>query len=167
MKNLALVGVLLCVFSLCHLAYSTEQVPDIITIEDEGIFMWGFSLSPVMERKQNEFIDRPENSKYRAGATTANYDGVQMSLILKGNKLYVSEIILSSFGEAEKKPAYMEVFGVDIPEDGLFADWFSGSIYLGDFYFPKGKLLFDKGILKQASGELGGIIIKKLKMLLR
>ena len=90
-----------------------------------------------------------------------------MTLLLKGNKLYVTEILLGRFEEAKKKPSEIEAFGVDIPKDGLLADWFSGKLYLGGFNSPKGKLLFDEGILKKTSGELGDIIIEKLKKLLR
>ena len=60
MKTLASVVVLLCVFSICQFAYATRQIPDIITVEDESFFTWGFYVSPEMEQKQKEFISRPQ-----------------------------------------------------------------------------------------------------------
>lgn len=116
----------LIVITLTQHTYATTQVGDNLTYNGNEYKVWVFTLSDKMGENKAKFFKDPEHSG-KGIVTTANWDGVVVDLIIKDNKLYVTKIDLDAW-EDVGKPSCEDVFGVTMPEGGLFADWYSGEL---------------------------------------
>lgn len=126
-------------------AFATMQRPDYLINDGETYKTWGFTLSPQMIENKERFVKKPENADKVVYASN-DWAGIVTSLLVKDSKLYVLKIDLTCWAGSEI-PSNEDVFGIDIPERGLFADWYSGKIYTS--WDKEGFFYFENGILKK------------------
>lgn len=137
------------VLFLNQYAYATIQESDSLLYKDKKYEVYGFELTDEMSKNRMTFLKETGNVD-NCWASTSNWDGISISLSVKDNKLYITKIDLDNW-ELLGKPSCQVVFGISIPEEGLFANWFSGELrptfysWHADessftFYFKKGVL---------------------------
>ena len=131
---LSLSFLLMCSNCFCE----TAQESDNLIYEEQTYDVWNFALSRHMNDAKWFAFNDPKYDMWVP--EQENWDGITMTLQIKDNKLYINKIIIDVWTKAED-PSYMEIFEVDIPEQGLFADWFTGQMMTE----------VDKGLLKDSS----------------
>lgn len=166
MKKIKLKGVIIfsaimisIVLFLHQYVYATVQVADKLLYDGKEYDVHGFKLTDEMNARRMTFLKETGNAEHSC-STSANWDGIEVNLSIKDNKLYITKIDLDNW-ELLGKPSCQEVFGTSIPKKGLFANWFSGELrptfYPWDanepsstfFYFKNGVLVEIKKGLKE------------------
>ncbi|NQU73418.1 MAG: hypothetical protein HQ547_01730 [Candidatus Omnitrophica bacterium] len=134
-------------------AHATTQRSDDLIYDGKTYQVWGFTLSDKMTENKIIFFDKPEYPS-KGVMVTSNWDGIGVSLVVKNNKLYVMKIDLDIWAEkSAEMPPYKDVFGIDIPKQGLFADWYSGELITEPWSWHRNEsshtFFFENGVLKE------------------
>ena len=144
------IRIMLVIFILLPFsAFGQEQIPDEMLLNGGRHNVYGFRIR---EDMSNSLKANSEN-----WACSANWDRYKATLLLKDNKLFIKKLDIGC--EFLINPNYQTpdpkiVFGVSIPDSGLFAEWFSGNLseYYGKAFIEHIKshrrfFYFEKGIL--------------------
>lgn len=126
--RLIILTTLICFPSL---AAATGQMPDKMTYEGEVYPVHGFQLT---EQINNNLHNYRMTSKCAPIFVSSNWDGFYAELSLRDNRLYLMNLTTDWDKRPSsncKPPTVNEVFGVTLPADGLFAEWFNGRLVNG------------------------------------
>lgn len=137
------------ILSVTQYVHATTQMPDDLIYNGSTYKVWDFQLSREMTKNESAFFSKPENRDKRM-KVTSNWDGIDITLTIKNSKLYVTKIEFDNY-EVLGKPSYKEVFGVDIPKEGMFADWYSGKLITKPYSWHMDEssytFVFENGVL--------------------
>jgi hypothetical protein len=149
MKKRHLLALLILISFPCTV-FGTSQIPDEMYLNGKMHYVYGLKLTDSMNEKLSF------NSE-KFGRCSANWDGFKAKLIIKDNKLFIDKLDVGCAflnDQNYKTPNPETIFGVRIPDSGLFAHWFSGTLseYFGEAFVNHTKsnirqFEFDKGIL--------------------
>ena len=106
-------------------SHATEQIAYPLMINGNVHYTEGFYLSKEMTANLKHF-----RKEHKIARNSANWNGFYAKLSVRENKLFATylHIDMPQIVRTKAYPAPSEIFGVSIPADGLFADWFSGAL---------------------------------------
>ena len=126
MKHL---GFIISIILFCNNVYSTDQIPDLLIIEGDTIYLISYPLEKL------KLKHRPFDLTRRSAPNSGCWRGYQAVWKLKNGILILEKILNCSDKNERKKENIAELFrknnlGLEFIKNEIFAHWYSAELFI-------------------------------------